>query len=197
MTEGLLWIATLGEMVGRVARRASCTSWRPDFMAPGEKRAAMALSVCCVARSVSIGAPMLPSELWRESAGAAIRGTAIIEHPVRLKSISKAAEVERMSLSYRNSVAPAAEPRSSISITEKTRRLQSLISLPSRARSRVWKRRPNPACKRTSCRSRQNEKLRLRSSSNCTICTMCLQASPTATRADEPLSPRLATTIGR
>jgi hypothetical protein len=46
-------------------------------------------------------------------------------------------------------------------------------------------------------RLRQKEKLSLRSSSSCTICTMCLQASPTATNADDPLSPRSATTTGR
>ena len=86
--EGLLWMPTLDEIAGKVARRVSCMSWRPAFIVLGEKRAAMAFNVFCVARNVSNGAPMLPSELWRESAGAAIRGTAIVEHPIWLMCVS-------------------------------------------------------------------------------------------------------------
>jgi hypothetical protein len=197
--EGLPCTPTLGVIgiAGRVARRASCMSLRPAFILPGEKRAAMALSVLCVARRVSIGAPMLPSELWRESVGAPGRGMATIEHAMRLLVVSLRHCTITDDMTYRNSKAPAAEPRSSMSITQQMRRLQSLINLPSRARLRVWYSKPNPACTSTSLRLRQKEKLSLRSSRSCTICTRCLHASPTATSADEPLSPRSATTTGR
>lgn len=157
----------------------------------------MALSVLCVARRVSIGAPMLPSELWRESVDATGRAMATIEHAMRLLVVSMQYYTVTDIRTYRNSKAPAAEPRSSMSITQQMRRLQSLINLPSRARLRVWYNRPNPACTSTSLRLRQKEKLSLRSSSSCTICTRCLHASPTATSAEEPLSPRSATTTGR
>lgn len=146
---------------------------------------------------MSIGAPMLPSELWRESVDAPGRGIATIEHTMRLLVINMRLCTIINVTTYRNSPAPAAEPRSSMSITEQMRRLQSLINLPSRARLRVWYSRPKPACTSTSLRLRQKEKLSLRSSSSCTICTRCLHASPTATSADDPLSPRSATTTGR
>lgn len=83
--EGLGWAPMEGEMAGSVARRGSWESWRA-LAAAGEKRAAIALRDFCVARKVSIGARMLPSELCREIAGAGIcstRGTEIIEQPIR------------------------------------------------------------------------------------------------------------------
>lgn len=55
----------------------------------GEKRAARALSDFWVARKVSRGAPMLPSELCRDNGGAGIcstRGTATMPQPTRRNS---------------------------------------------------------------------------------------------------------------
>lgn len=86
--EGLACTPTLGERAGRVARRGSWSS-RAAFMALGEKRAARALRDFCVARKVSRGAPMLLSELCRDSGGAGIcstRGTATMPQPTRRNS---------------------------------------------------------------------------------------------------------------
>lgn len=142
----------LGERVGSVARRGSLQiSWRCAFIWLGENRAAIAFSDFCVARKRSIGAPIVPSELWRESMleGCSTRGMAIIEQPTRL-----------------NSEAPAAVPWSSMSMTVQLNLLQSLMSLPSRSRLSVWNRSPKPACTSTSFLLRQKEKLNLRSSSS-------------------------------
>ena len=145
----------------------------------GENREAIAFSCFCVARNVSCGAAMLPSELLREI-GEGESLSEIIEQPTR-----------------RNSEAPVAPLRSSISMTEHTSRWQSLMSLPSWSRSRVWKSSPKPACTRSSFLFRQNAKLSFRSSNSWRICTVCLHESATATTADDPLSPRLAVTAGR